>query len=94
MATTTAAAVEHNSGDLELLSSGNFSDVKVVCGDRSWKFHGAILVPRCMWFRKALTGAFTEATTRKITLEEQDPICIDLLLKYIYGGGEQRSSPM
>ncbi|KAG8157976.1 hypothetical protein KVR01_012248 [Diaporthe batatas] len=91
MTKTTAAEVDYKSGDLDLLSSGNFSDVEVVCGDRSWKCHGAILVPRCLWFRKALTGPFQESNTRKITLAEEDPICIDLVLKYIYGGGRHTS---
>ncbi|KAK7720246.1 hypothetical protein SLS63_009918 [Diaporthe eres] len=85
MATTTIAVDDSKSGDLELLSSGNFSDVEVVCGNRSWKCHGAILVPRCVWFRKALMGHFKEASTRKVTLVEEDPICVDLVLKYLYG---------
>ncbi|KAG6354204.1 hypothetical protein INS49_004808 [Diaporthe citri] len=87
MATTSTAVEDHKSGDLELLSSGNFSDVEVVCGNRSWKCHGAILVPRCLWFRKALMGHFEEANTRQVTLVEEDPICVDLVLKYLYGRG-------
>ncbi|KAL2277930.1 hypothetical protein FJTKL_15060 [Diaporthe vaccinii] len=83
----TIAVDDSKSGDLELLSSGNFSDVEVVCGNRSWKCHGAILVPRCLWFRKALMGHFKEANTRQVTLVEEDPICVDLVLKYIYGRG-------
>lgn len=90
-----------------LLQSGNFADVKIVCGDRSWDCHIAILTSRSTWFRKALAGPFEvrrcatssnpidtdncqiqEASTRKVELNEENPTCIDLALKYIYGGGE------
>lgn len=41
-----------------LLESGNFSDAEIVCGERSWKCHRAILTSRSTWFRKALSGPF------------------------------------
>lgn len=91
-----------------LLSSGNFSDVEIICGDRVWKCHRAILATRSVWFRKALSGPFEvrqepsvvvlvkadhrnaqEASSRRVNLEEKDPIFIDLALKHIYGNGER-----
>lgn len=44
--------------DLKLLESGNFSDVTVTCGNKTWKLHKNILCSRSMWFEKALTGGF------------------------------------
>ena len=31
-----------------------------------------------------------EASTRKVMLNEEDPICVDFALKYIYGRGKQQ----
>ncbi|KAG8158348.1 hypothetical protein KVR01_012109 [Diaporthe batatas] len=75
------------SGELDLLKSGNFADVDIVCGDRTWKCHRAILVPRSAWFQKALSGPFEEASTRQIKLDEENPDSVDLALKYIYSRG-------
>lgn len=41
-----------------LLRSGNFADVEIVCGERTWKCHRAILTSRSVWFHKALSGPF------------------------------------
>ncbi|KAH8767329.1 hypothetical protein F5883DRAFT_521940 [Diaporthe sp. PMI_573] len=87
MADDTSGTDDCEDGDLELLRSGNFADVEIVCGDRSWKCHRAILVPRSVWFRKALSGPFQEASNKRISLDEETPVCVELALKFIYGRG-------
>jgi hypothetical protein len=42
----------HNS----LLCHEKYSDVKVVCGDKEWKLHKAIICPRCPFFESAFGG--------------------------------------
>lgn len=37
-----------------------------------------------------LTFATQEASTRRVKLDEENPISVDLALKYIYGRGERR----
>ncbi|KAI1641163.1 hypothetical protein F4809DRAFT_636933 [Biscogniauxia mediterranea] len=41
-----------------LMTSGRFSDVKIICGTRTWMLHRVILTTRCLWFDKALNGEF------------------------------------
>ncbi|RYO84170.1 hypothetical protein DL764_009371 [Monosporascus ibericus] len=41
-------------GDKELLKTGFFSDVKVVCDDKTWALHKNILCTRRVFFKKAL----------------------------------------
>ncbi|KAL1869161.1 hypothetical protein Daus18300_005698 [Diaporthe australafricana] len=74
--------------DLDLLQSGYFADVEVVCGDRVWNCHRVILASRSVWFRKALSGSFQEASDKRIKLDEEKPHSVALALEYIYGGGE------
>lgn len=42
--------------DLSLFETGNFADATIVCGDRTWKVHKAILSSRCKWFKAAFFG--------------------------------------
>ncbi|KAJ4415923.1 hypothetical protein N0V82_007044 [Gnomoniopsis sp. IMI 355080] len=70
---------------LKLLESGDFADATVVCGDRTWKVHRAVLASRSTWFKKALCGSFKEAQTGVINMREQDPSHIDYVLRHIYG---------
>ncbi|RYP34410.1 hypothetical protein DL767_004279 [Monosporascus sp. MG133] len=84
-ATTTAAA--NKSHDKALLESGLFSDVVVKCGEESWRLHRNIL-SRCLWFHKALTGSFEEATSGVIMIHAFEPKDISWLLEYIYLGGK------
>lgn len=58
MADDEDAEGQHRASDLKLLESGNFADVTVTCGDKSWKVHKIILCSRSKWFEKALTGGF------------------------------------
>lgn len=42
--------------DISLFGTGNFADATIVCGDRTWKVHRAILSSRCKWFKAAFFG--------------------------------------
>ncbi|KAI0597788.1 hypothetical protein F4775DRAFT_218528 [Biscogniauxia sp. FL1348] len=70
--------------DERLMTSGQFSDVEVKCGTRTWKLHRLILTPRCVWFNKALNSEFKEGKDGVVTIHEFEPDKIDLLIKYIY----------
>lgn len=43
---------------IRLLRSGDFADIVVTCGHRSWNCHQAILASRSDWFRKELSRPF------------------------------------
>jgi hypothetical protein len=70
-----------------MLGTGLFSDVTVKCGDRTWHLHKHILCTRSVWFEKALTGSFQEATTGVVEIRNFVPEAIDWLVRYIYTGG-------
>jgi hypothetical protein len=70
-----------------MLRTGLFSDVTVKCGDRIWQLHKNILCTRSVWFEKALTGRFQEATTGVVEIQNFVPEAIDWLVRYLYTGG-------
>ncbi|CAP65152.1 uncharacterized protein PODANS_5_7230 [Podospora anserina S mat+] len=74
------------SSDEKLLETGLFSDVVVKCGDKEWKLHKAILCTRSVWFEKALTGQFEEATSGVITIQDFQPEAVEWVIRYIYTG--------
>ncbi|CAJ2504189.1 Uu.00g115830.m01.CDS01 [Anthostomella pinea] len=79
-------SVPRDQGDLDLLESGFFSDVVVKCKDREWKLHKIILYRRSEYFKKALTGGYSEARTGIIEIKEQEPEDVDQIIRYLYTG--------
>ncbi|KAM0819970.1 putative BTB/POZ protein [Seiridium cardinale] len=78
-------AVEQ-AADRKLFESGLFTDVQIICGNKTWNLHRNILASRCIWFEKALSGNFEEATTRTITITTFNAESIGQLLEFIYTG--------
>ncbi|KAJ4391664.1 hypothetical protein N0V93_005283 [Gnomoniopsis smithogilvyi] len=73
--------------DLRLLAEGSFADFKVVCGDREWKTHRAIL-QRCDYFNTMVSeqSSFLETSQNIIRIKEFESFEIDWLLRFIYAG--------
>ncbi|RYO89313.1 hypothetical protein DL766_005153 [Monosporascus sp. MC13-8B] len=72
------ATQERLNGDEELLKTGFFSDVKVICGHETWDLHKNILCTRSTFFKKALTE------TGRVELHEQDPTEVGWVITFIY----------
>ncbi|KAF2737119.1 hypothetical protein EJ04DRAFT_129332 [Polyplosphaeria fusca] len=69
----------------QLLFSGDYSDFTIVCGERTWKVHKAIICPRSDYFARAVTFG-KEAEDKCIDLVEDDPEVVGLMLEYFYTG--------
>ncbi|KAG8157731.1 hypothetical protein KVR01_012393 [Diaporthe batatas] len=53
--------VRRSKSDLRLLNTGEFSDFTVICGDRQWKAHKAILT-KVPYFHAIFSGGFKVST--------------------------------
>lgn len=74
---------------LELLQTGDMSDVEVVCGDRTFYCHKVVLVSKSPVFRAAFQHNMKEKNTGKITIQGIDPDTVADMLTFIYGGDIQ-----
>ena len=63
-----------------------FSDVKIVCGDKVFDCHRIFLSSRSSVFRAMFQHGMTEAQTRRIEIKELEPEVVQAMLKYIYTG--------
>ncbi|OQO00435.1 hypothetical protein B0A48_13784 [Cryoendolithus antarcticus] len=74
-------------GDFDgLLETGQFADLVIVCKEREWKVHKAIVCPQSMYFMRACTGGFAEAELGRIDLSCDDEDVLDTLITYLYYG--------
>nr|OQO26457.1 hypothetical protein B0A51_06838 [Rachicladosporium sp. CCFEE 5018] len=88
---TYASVVKHNwspmvMGCASLLESGEFSDFTIVCGERIWKVHEAIISRQSKYFKSACSNAFSEAANGQIDLSCDDEPALNLLITYLYTG--------
>ncbi|KAK7972604.1 hypothetical protein PG996_006812 [Apiospora saccharicola] len=74
----------------ELFNNRRFSDAEIIVGDRVWPVHRSILCPRSVWFNSAFTNGLSESHTAKVTLREQDPDIIHLVLQFLYACDETK----
>nr|OQO16317.1 hypothetical protein B0A51_14882 [Rachicladosporium sp. CCFEE 5018] len=69
-----------------LLETGEFSDFAVICGERKWKVHMAILCPQSAYFRSACAGQYSEAGSGQLDLSCEDEAALDAMINYMYHG--------
>ncbi|KAG8628380.1 hypothetical protein KVT40_004253 [Elsinoe batatas] len=67
-------------GDLD----ATFSDVTICFGNRHFYAHKVILASRSEYFKSMFTNAFKESNQRTITLEDDDPEALGIMLNWMY----------
>ncbi|KAF2103790.1 hypothetical protein NA57DRAFT_50659 [Rhizodiscina lignyota] len=75
-----------------LLNNSTYSDLKIVCRDKIYHVHKAVVCPRPSFFRKACATGFGEAHSGEITLHSDDsdlvkmddPQLVDYMVTYLY----------
>ncbi|KAI7152919.1 hypothetical protein KC349_g8698 [Hortaea werneckii] len=67
-----------------VFTQGEYSDLAITCGERTWKVHRLVLCTQSEYFHKACNGPFTEAQDRKIDLSDDDVHVLATMLHYLY----------
>jgi len=67
-----------------LLEIGKYSDLKIVCGQKTYAVHRAIICSRSGFFDGACSNPFREAETGTINLSEDDAEAVDHMVHYFY----------
>ncbi|KAF5611437.1 uncharacterized protein FSUBG_2270 [Fusarium subglutinans] len=69
-----------------LIHSEKFSDMTIICGERQFKTHRAVVCTQSPFFDKAMSGDYKESTSRSIELLEDDPDVVERFLEFLYTG--------
>jgi len=72
-----------------MFESGKYSDLTIVCGNKSYPVHRALLASRSSFFDGACRNAFKESSTGIIDLSEDDPEAVEHMVHC-----KQRRIPM
>ncbi|KAI1196251.1 hypothetical protein F5X97DRAFT_220570 [Nemania serpens] len=67
-----------------LYANGDYSDLTIVCNGKHYEVHKCIICPRSEFFAAACRGGFKEAREGKISLPDDDPVAVDLMIWYFY----------
>ncbi|WEW59485.1 hypothetical protein PRK78_004959 [Emydomyces testavorans] len=71
-------------GFSQLLKSGQYSDLKIVCNGEVFKVHKAIVCPQSPVIAAAVNGEFQEATTGIITSDAFDIKTVRRMIEFMY----------
>lgn len=64
-----------------LLEAGKYSDLTIVCGERRWAVHRAVICSRSGFFDGACSNRFREAETGIIDLSEDEEDAVEHMIK-------------
>ncbi|KAF4946278.1 hypothetical protein FGADI_11304 [Fusarium gaditjirri] len=83
-AATMASESAQSKALVDLLKTGDYSDLVISCGKDQYRVHKAIICPRSHFFKAACDGKFKEAQTGTIDLPDDDPIAVRMMIEYLY----------
>ncbi|KAI1191525.1 hypothetical protein F5B17DRAFT_382209 [Nemania serpens] len=64
-----------------LYSSGDYSDLTIMCNGKNYQVHKCIICPRSDFFAAACRHDFKEAREGKISLPDDDSKAVDLMIQ-------------
>ncbi|CAG9996907.1 unnamed protein product [Clonostachys byssicola] len=83
--TTTNEQVKELVISLErLFTTEAYSDLTILCGGSQYKVHKALVCPRSSFFEAACRSNFKEAETGEISLPDDDPVAVEMMIRYFY----------
>ncbi|KAF2846095.1 hypothetical protein T440DRAFT_522029 [Plenodomus tracheiphilus IPT5] len=77
----------------ELLISGNFSDLTVICGTDVYKVHEVIVCSPTDFFARAVKFGGTGTERNEVQLPDDEPAMIKLFMQYLYEGEYEPKLP-
>lgn len=63
-----------------------YSDLTIKCCNKSWKVHRVIVCSQSKVLHAACMAGFKETHTGVIDLDDDDPVLVEIMLKYFYTG--------
>ncbi|KAF4443092.1 hypothetical protein FACUT_1646 [Fusarium acutatum] len=69
---------------VDLLKTGDYSDLTISCGQDQYRVHKAIICPRSHFFEAACSGEFKEGQKGEIDLPDDDPVAERMMIQYLY----------
>ncbi|KAM3477452.1 hypothetical protein MY8738_006426 [Beauveria namnaoensis] len=70
----------------QLLESGQFSDLTLVCGDKQFNVHKAVVCAQSQVLAAAIREPFQASKTGKIVIEEHDIDTVEKMVEFLYTG--------
>ncbi|KAK4549103.1 hypothetical protein LTR36_007559 [Oleoguttula mirabilis] len=68
----------------ELFRTGRYSDMTVVCGERSWELHKSVVLVQSEVFERMCDGAFREARENRVNFSDDNESAMAAMLHYFY----------
>ena len=68
-----------------LLEETESADVTLVCEDKEWHLHSAVLEMRSPFFKAALASDMKENNEKKIVIKDLDPKTVEDVVNYMHG---------
>ena len=70
---------------VKLLKETDSADVTLVCEDKEWQLHSAVLEMRSPFFKAAIANEMKEKNEKKIVINDLDPKTVEDVVNYMHG---------
>ncbi|GME32691.1 uncharacterized protein K452DRAFT_358373 [Neofusicoccum parvum] len=68
------------------LRSGQYSDLVIRCGDRTWNVHKVVVCSQCEFLQNTCSKGFQEEKSGIIELNHDPADAVDAMLEWAYSG--------